>query len=151
MTDVSKREIAERAARAAVKDPESIREVRIEQADYEFTELAERYRMLKEHLWVAVDEITTSCISEDTNRIEIGVSDLSAQDKVTEVLNELGIPVNAVTVVEERVRLLPLKVNRFGRGLIILLATVGACVCLGMAVSGYWLLKRKERHDGNRT
>ena len=146
MTDVSKREVAERVARAVVDDPDSIREVRIEKADFEFTDLAGWYRLLTDHMWAAVDEITASCISEDTNRIEIGISDLSARDKITGVLNELGIPVNAVTIEEEPgVIALPLKVNKFGSEFIIILAAVGAFVCLGTAVSGYWLLKRKRR------
>ncbi len=101
MTDASKRGIAERAAHASVKDPQSIREVRIVQADYEFTELAEWYRQITKYMWAAVDEVTATSISEETNRIEIGLSDLSARDKVVAVLNELGIPENAVRFEEE--------------------------------------------------
>ncbi len=143
MTDVSKREIAERAARAAVKDPESIREVRIVQADFEFTDLAEWYRLLKEHLWVAVDEITSSCISEQTNRIEIGISDLSAQDKVTKVLNELGIPVDAVRIVEfAGVKTLP---DDRKTGLIIIVAAVGTVVGLAaLGVAGLVVFRRRR-------
>jgi hypothetical protein len=98
MTDVSKREIAERAARASVSDPESIREVRIVQADFAFTGLAVWYRQITKHMWAAVDEVKEASISEETNRIEIGLSDLSARDKVIKVLNELGIPMDAVRI-----------------------------------------------------
>jgi hypothetical protein len=145
MTDVSQRETAERAARAAVEDPESVSEIRIVQGDFEFTDLAEWFRLITKHLLPVVDEINKKSIIPGTNRIEIGVSDLSAQDRVTKVLNEMGIPVDAVTIVEfAGVRTLPDPVGIGRTWFIILLAAGGAFVFLGMVVSGYWLLKRKR-------
>ncbi|MEX0926680.1 MAG: hypothetical protein WD208_08185 [Dehalococcoidia bacterium] len=96
MTDESDRAGAEKAADALLRDSDVISEMKVLKANYPFTDIAEWYRQLKRHLWAAVDEITASGMSYETNQIRIYVSEYSARAKVRQVLRELGIPVDAV-------------------------------------------------------
>ncbi|MEX0762777.1 MAG: hypothetical protein WD208_11010 [Dehalococcoidia bacterium] len=98
MMDENNRAGAEKAARARLGDMESVSELKVLKANYPFTDIAEWYRQLKRHLWAAVDEITRSGIGYDTNQIRIYLSDLSAEDKLRQVFEELGIPVDAVLI-----------------------------------------------------
>lgn len=102
MTDIKDMQAAERAAAAALGSQQPISEVRVAQADFLYTDLAEWFRQVNQHVIPEImDVLTGYSIMEDKNRIEIGVVDITAKGKIVQLLQELGIPVRAVEIHEE--------------------------------------------------
>lgn len=103
MIDPEDREFAERAAEQAVgvvlSENTVIEEVKVERADFPYTDLAQWYRRVQVHVWPEfVGVVVTSGISTSSNRIEIGVTDISVMERIHEILREQGIPLEAVEI-----------------------------------------------------
>lgn len=103
MTDIEDREHAERAAGQAagiVLSEDTVQgDVKIARADFAYTDLASWYRKVQAHVWPEfVGVVVNSGISTSENRIHIGITDLSARERIEDILLEQGIPLAAVEI-----------------------------------------------------
>jgi hypothetical protein len=117
MLDPTQQEEAKRAAKNSL-DPDLfklIREVRVLQGQYSFTQLREWYSLIFRNATIgALPGITVSGIDKGKNRIAIGVDDKVDLDKVQKAVEEelvkLAIPREAVIIkVAQRPVPLPLR------------------------------------------
>ena len=103
MTDVDDRELAERAAEQAtgivLSGNTVTEELKIEQADFAYTDLAQWYRRVQTYVWPEfVGVVVSSGISTSENRIHVEINDLSARERIEKILIEQGIPLEAVEI-----------------------------------------------------
>jgi hypothetical protein len=104
MTNVEDRQTAERIAEEVVGDQRPISEVRVAQADFLYTDLAEWFRQINQNVVPEIiDVLSGYSVKEDLNRIQIDITDSAARDTVVQALQRHGIPERAV-VIEELAR-----------------------------------------------
>lgn len=92
MTDTSDVEGARSALSGIFGPQEMFSEVRIEQADYSYFELATWYGLFGQRISRHIDGISTTGIAGHRNRIEISLLDLAESEKLTALLREHRIP-----------------------------------------------------------
>ena len=106
MLDITKKESAEAAFRAAYNGDREITRVLPVQGDYSFDQLLEWFYILDRALIENGILPARASVREIENRIRIGVFDGEEIDNVRRIMERLGIPEGAVVVEEDYMRLL---------------------------------------------
>ena len=106
MLDITKKESAEAAFRAAYNGDREITRIVPVQGDYSFDQLLEWFYILDRALIESGILPARASVREIENRIRIGVFDGEEIDNVRRIMEGLGIPEGAVVVKEDYMRLL---------------------------------------------
>ena len=106
MLDITKKESAEAAFRAAYNGDREITRIIPVQGDYSFDQLLEWFYILDRALIESGILPARASVREIENRIRIGVFDGEEIDNVRRIMERLGIPEGAVVVEEDYMRLL---------------------------------------------
>ena len=106
MLDITKKESAEAAFRAAYNGDRDITRIIPVQGDFPFDQLVEWFYILDRALIESGILPARASVREIENRIRIGVFDGEEIDNVRRIMEGLGIPEGAVVVKEDYMRLL---------------------------------------------
>lgn len=73
------------------------REVSLIPAQFTMTQLHGWYTLMQDSVW-AIPEVTMTDLQEAENRIDIGIDDLAAKERIEAKLTALGIPLEAIAI-----------------------------------------------------